>query len=34
VTTFDDDGNYKIEMWNLMPDGSEFKSMELAYTRK
>ena len=34
VTTFGGDGNYRIEMWNLMPDGSEFKSMELAYTRK
>ncbi|MBD3868311.1 MAG: DUF1579 domain-containing protein [Acidobacteria bacterium] len=34
VTTFDEHGNYLIEMWNLMPDGSEFKSMELAYTRK
>jgi hypothetical protein len=34
VTTFDDNGNYLIEMWNLMPDGSEFKSMELAYSRK
>ncbi len=34
VTTFSEDGNYLIEMWNLMPDGSEFKSMELAYTRK
>ncbi len=34
VTTFLDKDHYKIEMFNLMPDGSEFRSMELIYTRK
>jgi hypothetical protein len=34
VTTFMGDGKYKFEMFMVMPDGKEFKSMELSLTRK
>jgi len=34
VTTFTQDGKYKFEMYMIMPDGKEFKSMELLATRK
>jgi len=34
VTTFIQEGKYKFEMYMIMPDGKEFKSMELLATRK
>ena len=34
VTSFADDDHFRVEMWNRMPGGAEFKSMELSYTRK
>jgi hypothetical protein len=34
VTTFMEDGKYKFEMFMVMPDGKEVKSMELLATRK
>ena len=34
VHTFPEKDHFKVEMWNRMPDGAEFKSMELFYTRK
>lgn len=34
VTTFIEDGKYTFEMFMVMPDGTEFKSMELTATRK
>jgi len=34
VTTFMEDGKYKFEMFMVMPDGKEFKSMEFLATRK
>lgn len=34
VTTFMRDGKYRFEMFMVMPDGKEFKSMELLATRK
>lgn len=33
VTTFTDENNYKMEMYNMM-EGKEYKSMEITYTRK
>lgn len=34
VTTFMQDGKYKFELIMVMPDGKEFKSVELVATRK
>lgn len=34
VTTFMEDGKFKFEMFMIMPDGTEFKSMEFLATRK
>jgi hypothetical protein len=34
VTTFMEDGKYKFEMFMVMPEGKEFKSMEFLATRK
>ncbi len=34
VTTFMPDGKIKFEMIMFMPDGKEFKSMEILYTKK
>ncbi|HSA97019.1 MAG TPA: DUF1579 domain-containing protein [Acidobacteriota bacterium] len=34
VTTFMDDGSYKFEMYMIMPDGKDMKSMELVCKRK
>jgi hypothetical protein len=34
VTTFIEDGKYKFEMFMVMPDGKEVKSMEYTATRK
>jgi len=34
VTTFMEDGKYKFEMFMVMPDGKEVKTMELLATRK
>jgi Protein of unknown function (DUF1579) len=34
VTTFIEDGKYRFEMFMVMPDGKEAKSMELTLTRK
>jgi len=34
VTTFLEDGKYRFEMFMVMPDDKEFKSMELLATRK
>jgi hypothetical protein len=34
VTTFMEDGKFKFEMFMVMPDGTEFRSMELLATRK
>jgi len=34
VTTFMDDGKIKFEMFMMMPDGQEFKSMEYTATRR
>lgn len=33
VTTILDDDHYKVEMWVIAPDGSEFKNMEFTATR-
>ena len=34
VTKFVEGGKYKFGMFMIMPDGTEFKSMELTATRK
>ena len=33
VTTIIDNSNHRFEMYNLAPDGKEFKSLEINYTR-
>ena len=34
VTTFMPDGSYRFEMFMFMPDGKEFRSMELVAKKK
>ena len=34
VTKFIDDNRFKYEMYISNPDGNEFRSMEINYTRK